>query len=266
MRPQGLRRKLHTLNRHHTALPARNTHNHHRKIIPRAYPLVRIMVRLRIPLTRPGLLQHTHNRTGKISRIARRTNLVEHHTQLVTLPRQPQHRLHEIIPKRRIQPRRPHNQVRRPRSTDSLLPLPLRPAIHPQRRNCIILPVRPARRTVKHIIRRHMHQQRTPQGSTSPKHSRPVPVHPERRLSIIFSPVHSRIRSTIDHHIDIMPLTHSRNPISIGNIQVRQIIKKEPPPITTISKHLKLRPQLPIRSRNKNIHEKMLIRYTPPAQ
>ena len=75
--------------------------NGDREIVPGAYAFIRKMIYTRMPCR---CLDDREDRPCQVGCVGRRTDLVEDHTEFVFLLPQTDHRLHEVIAVRRVEP------------------------------------------------------------------------------------------------------------------------------------------------------------------
>ena len=135
---------------------------------------------------------------GNQARRCRRTGLVSHDRQLLTLRCQPQDSFQEIAPVRSEYPTGPHNHRSTARGTDGFLSGPLALAINRQWMCGIGFVVRSPGQTVKHVIRRIVHQPCLPVGGPLRQHPRQDGIHLPRSVRLLFGQIHSSPGGSID--------------------------------------------------------------------
>ena len=220
----------------------------------------------------------TENGIGQIRRTRRRPYLVGHDIQFLFFGSKPQHRLHEVLPVRGIQPGRPENDMAAAGGGHSPLPLQFRPAVHAHRLWLTVFGVRDTALSIEYIVSGYMYQR----GAAVPGGSRQIsgsgPVEKVRRQDIILGPVHIGIGSAIDYHIRADARSHVLHGFGIRYVETDRLF-----PFHTV--HIRkyesmgscshvpgnipqLHPELPVRPCHKYFHiiRFSSVRFRPVSQ
>ena len=194
----------------------------HREVVPRAHALVGEVVHALIARIAPRL-DDREDRQRQVPGVGRRADLVEDHLQRIPLRSQAQHRLQEVLPVLRIEPRRAEDQIPAARGHDGAFARKFRAAVRPQRRRRHILRIGRMGRTVEDVVRRDMEQCRTRLLGCSCEIARSLVVQQVGPRLVLLGLLHVGIGRTVHDNVDPLFPDRTQDRPGIGDVQLRDV-------------------------------------------
>ena len=156
----------------------------------------------------------------QIARICGRSHLVEHDLQRRALGRELPHRLHEILPVRRVEPGRPENLPGAAGILHRLFALKLCRPIHAIRMHGPVLPARECDIAMEDVIRGDVDEMRAPLRRHAREDARGKMIQEVRHLYVLLGLVNVRVSRAIDDHIDLFRLADEPDRVAVGDVQI----------------------------------------------
>ena len=193
-----------------------------REVVPRAHALVGEVVHALIARIAPRF-DDREERQRQVPGVGRRADLVEDHLQPLPLRAQAQHRLQEVLPVLRIEPRRAEDQIPAARGHDGAFTRKFRTAVRPQRRRRYILCIGRMGCAVEDVVRRDVEQCRTRFFGRSREIARSLVVQQVGPRLGLLGLLHVGIGRTVHDNVDPVFPDCTQNRPGIGDVQLRDV-------------------------------------------
>ena len=223
MRTVGWRRILLRMQRAHPAvLDTSNTMDSLREIIPGYYALIAKVIHTRFNT----LLNSREDDHCQITRIGRRTHLVEDHPQFWFLLTQSYHGLHEVVAEGRIEPRRTDDHRTLAELRNTQFASQFRRTIDAIRTRRVRLHIRGMLRAVEHIVCRDLDEPSSALVDSSGEIGRCQRVQRRTEFFVVLRLIHSRIGGTVHDTVNLIvshKLFHSSlvRDIQLSHIRIK---------------------------------------------